>query len=281
MIDLRDRLRELADAATREGATPGPAHAIRRGRQRRRHIVGGVAALLVVASVAGAAGSGRMPVRTTSRPVVPAATTPPTRVSVPAPLPDLQVEKNRPPTGSLQAEAFDQLATELRRCPGGSSIPADVIGYLWSAKYRRLAMVAAKQPPPQETRFCSTIGFFGASNGFVITGARRVGSKTTPLTSSGNIESGFAQIYGRVTKQASRVRLRFRDRRPPMDLVVIETGNRYPVDFYVGFFAQAPTSPQEGGWAAATVTALDAAGRTVASCRVGPPGDGTPKCPGN
>jgi hypothetical protein len=36
MIDLHERLQELADAATRDGATPGPAHAIRRGRRPRR-----------------------------------------------------------------------------------------------------------------------------------------------------------------------------------------------------------------------------------------------------
>ena len=281
MVDLRTHLQELADAATREGTTPGSAAAVRRGRQRRRHIAGGLASLLAVALVVGAAGTGRLPVRTTSRPVPPAATTPATRVAIPSPPPDLQEGENRPPTGSLEADAFDQLAAELRRCPGGSSIPADLIGYVWSAKYRRLAMVAAKQPPPGEERFCSTIGFFGRSNGFSINGARRVGSNTTTLTSSGNIESGFAQIGGRVTKRAARVRLRFRDGRPPMNLVVIDAGSRYPANFYVGFFAQGPTSPQQGGWAADTVTALDAAGRTVARCRVGPPGDGTPKCPGN
>ena len=137
----------------------------------------------------------------------------------------------------MEARAFGQLATELRRCPGGSSIPADLIGYVWSAKYRRLAMVAAKQPPPSETRFCSTVGWFSVQEGFSITGARRVGSNTTPLTSSGNIESGFAQIEGRVTKRASRLRLRFRDGRAPMDLMVIDAGDRYPVNFYVGFFA--------------------------------------------
>ena len=34
MLDLHERLQELADAATRQGATPGAAHAIRRGRLR-------------------------------------------------------------------------------------------------------------------------------------------------------------------------------------------------------------------------------------------------------
>ena len=66
-----------------------------------------------------------------------------------------------------------------------------------------------------------------------------------------------------------------------MDLALIDGGDRYPVNFYVGLFSQGPTSPQQGGWAAETLTALDAAGRKVATCRVGPPGDGTPKCPGN
>jgi hypothetical protein len=66
-----------------------------------------------------------------------------------------------------------------------------------------------------------------------------------------------------------------------MDLVIVEAGDRYPVNFYAGFFPKGPTSLQQGGWAADTLTAVDAAGRTVATCRVGPPGDGTPKCPGN
>ncbi|HEV2823898.1 MAG TPA: hypothetical protein VG035_01645, partial [Actinomycetota bacterium] len=143
-------------------------------------------------------------------------------------------------------------------------------------------MVAAKQPPPQETRFCWTVGWSGEGAGSRgVMGARRVGANRPPLTFTGNIEPGFAQIAGRVTKQATRLRLRFRDGRQPMDLTIIKAGTRYPVNFYAGFFAQGPTSPEQGGWAAATLTALDATGRTVATCRVGPPGDGTPKCPGN
>ena len=67
-----------------------------------------------------------------------------------------------------------------------------------------------------------------------------------------------------------------------MDLPIIKAGDRYPVNFYAGVFPQGPTSPQQGAWwAADTLTALDAAGRTVATCRVGPPGRGTPRCPGN
>jgi DNA-directed RNA polymerase specialized sigma24 family protein len=54
--DRGRRLQELADAATREGVTPGPAHAIRRGRRRRRRVTAGIASLVAVALAAGAAG---------------------------------------------------------------------------------------------------------------------------------------------------------------------------------------------------------------------------------
>jgi len=273
MLDLHQRLQELADTATRDGATPGPAHAIRRGRQRRRRIAAGVASLLVAAVVAGAAGTGELGDRS-ARPVTP-ATTPP-------PAPDLQERTDKPRPGSLQEDAFQQLTSELRRCPGGSTIRADLIGSVWSEKYQRLWMVAAKQPPAGKKRFCWTSGLFDATGNGSRWGARRVASLTAPLTSLGGREgSGPWVIEGRVSKEATRLQLQFRDGRAPMDLALIDGGDRYPVNFYVGLFSQGPTSPQQGGWAAETLTALDAAGRKVATCRVGPPGDGTPKCPGN
>jgi hypothetical protein len=281
MPDLRERLQELADAATRDGITPGPAHAIRRGRQRRRRITAGVASLLAVTLAAGLAGAtGRLPGRTVTSPLVPAVTFPPPRGPIPAPVPD-PVLGNRPPAGAAERRAFGILASELRRCPGGASVPAELITSVWSREYRRLWMLAAKQPRAPETRFCWTSGLFDAKGRGGLWGARRIRSPGAPLTYMGGIYPGFALIEGRVTKRATHVRLRFRDGRPPMDLLVIRAGDRYPTNFYVGFFPQGRTSPAQGGWAAATVTALDAAGRTVATCRVGPPGDGTPKCPGS
>ena len=272
MIDLRERLQELADAATRDGATPGPAHAIHRGRQRRRRILTGIASVVVVALAAGAAASGRLPDRTAPTPPPPAITSPP--------LPD-GVRRDPPRPGTAEDHAFHTLATELRRCPGSASVPAELIASVWSRKYRQFWMVVAKQPPSPETRFCWTAGLFDVKGQGGYWGARQIGSPDTPLTSLGGIYSGFAQIEGRVTKRAARVRLRFRDGRPPMDLTIVKAGSRYPANFFVGFFPQAPTSPEQGGWAAATAIALDAAGRTIVTCRVGPPGDGTPKCPGN
>jgi hypothetical protein len=272
MIDLRERLQELADAATRDGATPGPAHAIRRGRRRRRRIAAGVASLLVVAVVAGAAGTGQLG-NQPFRPVAP-ATTPPLA-------PDHQVRRDKPRPASLEEDAFQQLTSELRRCPGGSSIRADLIGSVWSEKYQRLWMVAAKQPPAGAKRFCWTSGLFDITANGSRWGARRATNLTSPLTFvGGRSNSDPWVIEGRVSKEATRLQLRFRDGRAPTDLEIIEAGNRYPANFYAGLF-QGPTSPQKDGWPAQTLTAFDAAGRTVASCRVGLRDDGTPKCPSN
>ena len=273
MLDLREHLQELAAAAAREGVTPGPAHAVRRGRQRRRRIVGGVASLLLVAAAITAAGTGQLGDQP-SRPVTP-ATTPP-------PAPTLQERTDKLDPRSLEQDAFRQLASELRRCPGGSSIPADLIGSVWSEKYQRLWMVAAKQPPAHETRFCWTSGLFDVTGNGSRWGARRVASRTAPLTSlGGRANDDPWEIEGRVSKEATRVRLRFRDGRAPMDLAIIKAGNRYPVNFYAGLFPPGRPSPRDRWWPAETLTALDAAGRTIVTCRVGPPGDGTPKCPQN
>ena len=200
MLDLRQHLQELADAATRDGATPGPAHAIHRGRQRRRRIAAGVASLLLVAVVAGAAGTGQLG-KQPSRPVTP-ATTPP-----PAPDPQERTDKRR--SGSLEEDAFRQLTSELRKCPGGSSIRADLIGTVWSEKYQRLWIVAAKQPPAGETRFCWTSGLFDATGNGSRWDARRVASLTAPLTSLGDkANSGPWVIEGRVSKEVTRLQLR-------------------------------------------------------------------------
>jgi hypothetical protein len=286
--EIREQLRR---AARDPRADLDEAALRRRVRQlRRRRVASTVTAVALLALLVplGQAGLERLrePVSIVDRPVAPelvpttATTSPLPREPIPSPVPD-PVRGNRPRAGSAESRAFGRLASELRRCPGGASVPADLVAYVWSREYQRFWMLAAKQPRAPETRFCWTSGLFDAKAGFSLWGARRIRSPGAPLTHMGGIHPGFALIEGRVTKQATHVRLRFRDGRPPMDLLIIRAGDRYPTNFYVGFFLQGPTSPAQGGWAAATLTALDAAGQTVATCRVGPPGDGTPKCPGS
>lgn len=54
MSDLHERLLEAAEAAARQGRTPGPAAAIRRGRQRQRRLIAVAASLVVLVLLAGA-----------------------------------------------------------------------------------------------------------------------------------------------------------------------------------------------------------------------------------
>jgi hypothetical protein len=56
MSDLQTRLQTAADEAAHLGFIPGPEAAIRRGRQRRRRLVGGTASLVVLVLVARGAG---------------------------------------------------------------------------------------------------------------------------------------------------------------------------------------------------------------------------------
>src|SRR4029453_13411018 len=83
MIDLREHLQELAEAAARDGRTPGPMAAIPRARRRRRPLAGGPAALLAAVLVAGAVGADHL--GPGGRDLAPASSTP-TRPGFPAKL---------------------------------------------------------------------------------------------------------------------------------------------------------------------------------------------------
>jgi hypothetical protein len=271
MLDLHERLQELADAATRDGAIPGPAHAIHRGRQRRRRLAAATASLLVVALVSGAAVTGRLAGRP-DRPAVAPATT------VPAPVgPD--VRHDLPGTRSTQDMAFDDLSAELRRCRA-SAAKAELIGYVHSREWHRVWMVVAKPPRPGAAGLCWTSGLFSGGGAGSVSGASRPRPVDDPLTASGSLDRRFGTIEGQVIKRAVRVQVRFRDGRPPLQLGVVEAGDRYPVNFYIGFYP-ANGARGEGEWPPAEVAAFDARGRELARCTLGPPWNTRSACPGN
>jgi hypothetical protein len=270
MLDLHQHLQELADAASRDSLTPGPAHAIGRGRQRRRRIGAGVASLLVMTLAAGAVASGRLAGRETSPPVIAPATT--------LPLPTgLEVRRDLPGGRTTEDMAFDDLSAELRRCPDRDAGRAELIGYVRSREYRRVWMVAARPPAPGASGVCWTSGLFSGGGAGSLTGVSSATPAALPLTASGSHGGDFATIEGQVIKRAVRVRVGFRDGRPPLDLPVIQAGDRYPVNFYVGIFAG--SGPGEREWPPAEVAAFDAEGRRLAGCTVGPPYDQASACP--
>jgi hypothetical protein len=269
MIDLRDRLQELADAATRDGITPGPSHAIRLGRRRRRRIVTVTASLLVIALAAGAAATGRL-TGGPDRPAIAPATT----VPIPA---GPEVRHDLPGGRTTEDMAFDDLSAELRRCPGSASARAELIGWLHSRQWHRVWMVVAKPPKPGASGLCWTSGLFSGGGAGQFSGAGHPRPVAHPLTAAGSGGGRFGTIEGQVAKRAVRVQVRFRDGRPPLQLGVVKAPDRYPVNFYVGFF-QGNGSQRD--WLPAEVAAFDAEGRQLARCSIGPPWNTPTDCPG-
>jgi hypothetical protein len=68
------------------------------------------------------------------------------------------------------------------------------------------------------------------------------------------------------------VRVVFNDGRPPLEVDPLESGPRFPVNFYLAYF---PLQGRTEDWVVARIEALDRGGRVVASCRTGPLPEGT------
>jgi hypothetical protein len=271
MSDLRERLQELADSATRDGATPGPAHAIHRGRRRRRRTAA-TASLLVVVLAAGAAVTGRLASRPDRPAIAPATTVPPPAAP--------NVRHDLPGTRSTQDMAFDDLSAELRRCRA-SAAKAELIGYVHSREWHRVWMVAAKPLRPGSSDLCWTSGLFSGGGAGSFSGASYPRPVDRPLTASGSLSTKFGTIQGQVAKRAVRVQVRFRDGRPPAQLGVVQAGDRYPVNFYIGFYPANGARGEDEKWPPAEVAAFDARGRQLARCTIGPPWNVRSACPGN
>jgi hypothetical protein len=256
MLDLSDRLQELADAATRDGITPGPAHAIRRGRRRRRRITAGIASLLAVTLVAGAAGvAGRLPDRAATRPVAP-VTTPSTTLAPVQP---------SPPSGAIDDQLWRDVKTALGEC--GVQVAAGPRLIARGTAYGKRWMLGARPPRAGGKGMCWASGEAGHGGGGEV-GAN--GSATSPsreIVASGSQGETYGSVYGYVTRRAATVRVAFRDGRPALQVPVRKAGAAFPVNFYIAYYPQ--PGPSEG-WAVDQVVALDPSGREVARCRERP-----------
>jgi hypothetical protein len=261
MSDLQERLQQAADEAARLGRTPGPEAAIRRGRQRRRRLIGGTASLVILVLVAGALGTGRLASRQT--PLAPASTIPPTtnpvtRMSVTDRDGGLDVQVHLGPLGFPEGGMASWLASEMKACQGGPAqvrMWAQVLGVTW--------VLAAKEPLPGKDWICWSDGLFGSTGARF--GAHR-GSKdrlkllqasrlSMPIEGKGELEV----IGGPVTRQAVRLRILFQIG-PPIDLVPLDAGPQFPVKFYAVFYLQSAMTtcrPER-------VVAYDKAGHRIA-----------------
>jgi hypothetical protein len=281
MSDLRERLQELADVAARQGRTPGPEVPWRLARRRRLRLAGGTAVLLAIVLLAVMIGADRL---TGPAPLAPSATTRPSATTTPSTRPpDVSImpdpgEVRRPagsPPGAVGEQMVHDIATVVADCQGGA--PDEPITLVaWGKAHRRTWLIAAKPPGPGENWLCWASGLFEGS------GAGSMGSRgnmpLTPLQASGsaNIRDGnqyWGHIVGVVTKRAARVRVLFDLGIPPLELEPIQAGDRYPVNFYAGFYRLPAKDKRAAIWQVVQVVAYDDAGQKVAECQAkGGPG---------
>jgi hypothetical protein len=274
MSDLRERFQELADVAARHGRTLGPQAALRRARRRRLRLVGGTAALLAMVLLAVTVGLDRL---AGPAPLAPTATT--TASTIP---PDASIlpdpgEVTRP-AGSpkVDEQMIQDVASAVgAACQSGARGGPTVL-VAGGKAHGRTWLIVAKPPRRGENWLCWASGLFDAG------GAGSVGSKgnvpLTPLQASGshNLRSGnqyWGHIVGTVTKRAARVRVLFDSGIPPLELEPKQVGDRFPVNFYAGFYRQPAKDKRPATWQVVRVVAYDKAGRKVAECQAkGGPG---------
>jgi hypothetical protein len=75
-------------------------------------------------------------------------------------------------------------------------------------------------------------------------------------------------VSGTVTKRAAWLRVVFRTGHP-LELVPVEAGDRFPVNFYAGLYRQLEPDERRSGWPVVGVVAYDKAGRRVAQYQHG------------
>jgi hypothetical protein len=74
----------------------------------------------------------------------------------------------------------------------------------------------------------------------------------------------WGQVAGVVTKRAARVRVLFDMGISPLDLVPLEVGHRFPVNFYAGFYQQPRKDERPCTWQVVRVLGFDKWVRKVA-----------------
>jgi hypothetical protein len=280
MSDLRERLQELADVAARQSRTPGPEVALRRARRRRLQAAAGTAVLLTIVLLAVTVGTDRL---AGPAPLAPSATTRPARATTTTSPPAVSIMPEpggvlRPvgsPPGKVGEQMVRDMASVVAGCQGGApGEPIELVA--WGKAHQRYWLVAAKPQGPGEDWLCWASGLFGSGGGGG--GGGKGNMPLTPLqaTGSDNLRDGdqyWGQIVGTVTKRAARIRVLFDMGIPPLDLRPIQAGDRYPVNFYAGWYRQPAKDKRPATWQVVRVMAYDEAGRQVAECQAkGGPG---------
>jgi hypothetical protein len=281
MSELRERLQEAAEAAAREGQTPSAAALVKRGRSRRLRLVEGTAVLVVLAVVGGVIGVRRLadqPMPLTPTPttgpiptVGPTSTTIPTKATVPPPrwIPSVTPLKVKaqpgPYPGPDPGGIVRDVTSLVRGCQGTSRVR------LWARAQGKVWLIAAKPPRPGRQQVCWASALMYQGGGGAL--GTHPPTKLKPLQvtfagGGGNRQLGV--VSGTVIKRAVRLRVLFH-KGPPLDLIPVDSGNQFPVNFWAGLFLETGPPPAEGqerDMAVDRVLAFDQAGNQIAACRM-------------
>jgi hypothetical protein len=280
MSDLRERLREAAEAAAQEGHLPAAAVVITRGRRRGARLLAGTVVLVALAMVAGVVGADLLRSRpaplaptptggptTSTGPTAttrPGGSTAPARVWIPSVTPLRVMAHPGPYPGPDPGGIVRDVTSLVRGCHGTSRIR------LWAKTQGKVWLIAAKPTPPGQQRVCWADALMNQGGG----GALGVQSpQLKPLRAGSGGGGGnrrLGVVSGMVTKRAVRLRVLFHKGRP-LDLEPVDGGKGVPVNFFAGLYLETgppPAEQQRRETAVDRVIAFDRAGHRVAECRM-------------
>jgi hypothetical protein len=144
----------------------------------------------------------------------------------------------------------------------------------WGKALEWTVLLSARPPQLGENWLWWSTGLVEADGAYSVGSCGGPGNPLPPLQASGshNLRVGgqyWGQVAGVVSKRAAGVRVLFDMGIPPIELVPVEVGDRFPVNFYAGFYQQPRKDERPCTWQVVRVVAFDKRGRKVAERKIG------------
>ena len=187
----------------------------------------------------------------------------------------LQLHPGPPPPGAVDDRILSDLTRELGHfgdLPGLPGGPMEVVA--WGKALEWMVLLSARPPHLGENWLWWSTGLVEADGAYSVGSCGGPGNPLPPLQASGshNLRVGgqyWGQVAGVVSKRAAGVRVLFDMGIPPIELVPVEVGDRFPVNFYAGFYQQPRKDERPCTWQVVRVVAFDKRGRKVAERKIG------------
>jgi hypothetical protein len=187
----------------------------------------------------------------------------------------LQLHPGPPPPGAVDDRILSDLTRELGHfgdLPGLPGGPMEVVA--WGKALEWTVLLSARPPQLGENWLWWSTGLVEADGAYSVGSCGGPGNPLPPLQASGshNLRVGgqyWGQVAGVVSKRAAGVRVLFDMGIPPIELVPVEVGDRFPVNFYAGFYQQPRKDERPCTWQVVRVVAFDKRGRKVAERKIG------------